>query len=72
MNDQMEKAHSNLNIDNFEDMCQDLSNCIANNPDLIAKISEAQANKEKDQITKNEQQLSNLIGEFFSNNLLQP
>ena len=72
MNDQMEKAHSNLNIDNFEDMCQDLSNCIVNNPDLIAKIAEAQTNNEKDQIKKNEQQLSNLIGKFFSNNLLQP
>ena len=72
MNDQMEKAHSNLNIDNFEDMCQDISSCIANNPDLIAKIAEAQANNEKDQIKKNEQELSNRIAIFFSNNLLQP
>lgn len=72
MNDQMEKAHSNLNIDHFEDMCQDISSCIANNPDLIAKIAEAQANKEKDQIQNNEQQLSNRIAIFFSNNLLQP
>lgn len=72
MNDQMEKAHSNLNIDHFEDMCQDISSCIANNPDLIAKIAEAQANNEKDQIKNNEQQLSNRIAIFFSNNLLQP
>ena len=72
MNDQMEKAHSNLNIDNFEDMCQDISSCIANNPDLIAKIAESQANNEKDQIKKNEQELSNRIAIFFSNNLLQP
>lgn len=72
MNDQMEKAHSNLNIDHFEDMCQDISSCIANNPDLIAKIAEAQANNEKDQIKKNEQELSNRIAIFFSNNLLQP
>jgi len=68
MNEQLEKAHSNLNItDNFEDMCQDISSCIANNPELLAKIAEAQINKQNDQILINEQKLSELIANFFSN-----
>ena len=72
MNEQLEKAHSNLNItDNFEDMCQDISTCIANNPDLIAKIAEAQTNREKDQIATNEKKLSTLIASFFSNDQLE-
>lgn len=73
MNEQLEKAHSNLNItDNFEDMCQDITSCISNNPELLAKIAEAQINKEKDNILINEQKLSALIAHFFSNDQIQP
>ena len=71
MNEQLEKAHSNLNIDNFEDMCHDISTCIANNPELLAKIAEAQQVRGQKQIQENEQILSNRINKFFSNSQIE-
>lgn len=55
-----------IKMEAFEDKCQDLSNCM-NNPNFLAKLSDAQKKNELDQIKSNEKILSDRINAFFSN-----
>lgn len=62
-------AINSIKIEQFEDKCQDLSNCI-NNPTFLATLSNAQKKNELDQIKSNEKILSERINMFFSNKQL--
>ena len=57
---------NDIKMEEFEDKCQDISNCM-NNPAFLAKLSDAQKKNELDQIKSNEKILSDRINAFFSN-----
>ena len=57
-------------IEHFEDKCPDISACIANNPELIKKIAEAQKENEQKDIILTEESLSSKVASFFSEPLL--
>ncbi len=77
MNQKMEQSHSNLNgalqggsapaQEGFEDTCQDLSQCIANNPQLAKQIADEIAQQNTQTIQQQEQTLVNLINSFLNN-----
>ena len=57
-------------IEPFEDKCPDISACIANNPELIKKIAEAQKENEQKDVMLTEESLSSKVASFFSEPLL--
>lgn len=82
MNRNLEKSQENLNksisgrpIEQFEDIyrdeCKDISKCL-DDPDVVAKLTEAQNKKEEDKIHNNEALLSSRVSSFLSNIKLKP
>jgi hypothetical protein len=74
MNQQMEKSHSNLNgalqgnsSEGFEDVCQDISQCIANNPQLAQQIAKEISQQNAQSLSQQEQTLVNQISVFLNN-----
>jgi hypothetical protein len=83
MNKQMSQAHQNLGNalsgatingnksgntkESFEDMCQNVSQCIANNPELAQQISQQIAEQNKQSVAQQEEQLMTLINPFLTN-----
>jgi hypothetical protein len=75
MNKHLSKAHSNLggalkgNLSKIEgfDNCQNISQCLQNNPQLLEEIQQQNAQQNAQQ---QEGQLTNLIGPFSSNDAL--
>lgn len=69
MNDTMEKGFTDIQklstIQAFEDKCSDISNCLSN-PEIIAKIAEAQKMNQIDNFKLNEQTLLQRTTSFFS------
>ena len=55
--------------ENFEDQCQDISACIANNPDLIKKIAQAQKDNEQNEMLVNEDLISQNVTSFLNDKL---
>jgi hypothetical protein len=53
--------------ESFEDMCQDVSQCIANNPELAQQISQQIAEQNKQSVAQQEEQLMTLINPFLTN-----
>ncbi len=81
MNTQLEKAHANLGsalqgnpIEPFDDMCQDISQCIANNPQLAQQIAQQVLQQQEEQqaltILQEEQQLMTKIVPFMSQDFM--
>jgi hypothetical protein len=73
MNEQLEKAHSNLGnalqgkvAEGFEDMCQNISKCIADNPELAKEIEKQLSEQNQQNIIQDEQELMNKINPFIS------
>ena len=77
MNSQLEKSHANLGsalqgnpIEPFDDMCQDISQCIANNPQLAQQIAQQVLQQEEEQqqqlVTQESQQLLQRINPFLA------
>lgn len=83
MNDQMEKSQANLGsalqgapIEAFNDMqnsCQDLSQCIKDNPDLVSQVAQQICNKQTDKTNqKNEENtINNKLKKFNTDTQLQ-
>jgi hypothetical protein len=78
MNQQLQKSQANLGtalqgqpIETFEDMCQDLSQCIANNPQIAQQIAQQQQQQQQQQQKNLTGQISTLINNFNMNNTLQ-
>jgi hypothetical protein len=77
MNSQMEKSQSGLSIalkggiENFQNICDNLSSCILNNPQFIQDLAGQISNQQNTQITediqKKEQILINKINPFLTN-----
>jgi hypothetical protein len=77
MNKQLEDSISNMDralkgeeVEGFEDMCKDISECIANNPDLVNKIAQAQQNQNKLNQAELESELIERMNKFTQNNSL--
>jgi hypothetical protein len=81
MNMQLEKAQSNLGsalqggspTEGFDDMsgvCQDISQCLANNPQLVQQIAQELNTQTVQQIAQQEQQLMALLTPFMSTQVL--
>jgi hypothetical protein len=77
MNKQLEDSISNMGkalrgepIESFEDMCQDISECIANNPELVNKIAQAQQNQSMMNQQQMEQDLITKMNKFTQNPML--
>jgi len=76
MNQQLDKAQSNLGsalqggpiegFDGSQDMCQDISQCLANDPQLAQQIAQELAQQDIQKINQQEQQLMSLLVPFVS------
>lgn len=73
MNSQLSKAHSNLNsalqgqqTEGFDDMCQDISQCIANNPQLAQQIAQQMVQQQQESIQQQEQEVITKVTPFIS------
>jgi hypothetical protein len=83
MNQQMSVAHQNLGValsgnaksgqgkESFQDMCQNVSQCIANNPQLAQQIAQQIAQQNQQTIQQQEQKLMAIINPFLTNQTLQ-
>lgn len=78
MNGQLEKSQSNLGsalqggsiqVESFQSQCDDISKCIANNPELLNKLAEAQRNQVAQNLAVYEQTLSGKVNKLFSGDL---
>lgn len=78
MNGQLEKSQSNLGsalqggniqVESFQSQCDDISKCIANNPELLNKLAEAQRNQASQNLAVYEQALSSKVNKLFSGDL---
>jgi hypothetical protein len=74
MNSQLSKSIANLNsslqVEGFDvndPMCQEVSQCVANNPQLAQQIAQQIADQNDRNFSLQEQQLSSLINNFMSN-----
>jgi hypothetical protein len=74
MNSNLSKAHGNLGnalqgqpIERFEDMCQDLQQCLTNNPQLAQQIANGISQQQQQQQQQQEQTLIGAINPFISN-----
>lgn len=65
------KSGGNSEKEGFQDMCQDVSQCIANNPQLAQQMAQQIAQQTQQTIAEQEQQLMNLINPFLTNQQLQ-
>ena len=81
MNTQLEKAQANLGsalqgksqpegFDNPQEMCQDISQCLTNDPQLIQQIAQELNEQNAQQIVQQEQQLMTLLIPFVSTQAL--
>jgi len=79
-NQQMSASHQNLGAalsggntvkESFQDMCQDVSQCIANNPHLAQQISQQIEQQNQQTLQQQEQQLMALINPFLTNQTLK-
>jgi hypothetical protein len=78
MNTNLVKAQSNLGsalqgqpVESFEDMCQDISKCIANNPQLAQQLAQGINQQQQQQQSQEEQILVATINKFTKNPGLQ-
>jgi hypothetical protein len=78
MNVNLEKAHGNLGnalqgqrVESFEDMCQDLTQCLANNPQLAQQLAQNINQQQQLQQQEEEQALVGAINPFIVNPGLQ-
>jgi len=74
MNSQLEQAQANLgpalqgtppSLENFEDMCNNVSTCIENNPELAKKVAVNVAEQQKREQEQQEEQLVKLVQPFL-------
>jgi hypothetical protein len=79
MNTQLEKSQSNLGsalqggsegFDDMSSMCQDISQCLANNPQLAQQIAEELNAQSAQNVAQQEQQLIALLTPFVSTQTL--
>jgi hypothetical protein len=73
MNGQLQKAQANLGsalqgqpTEGFEDMCQDISQCLANNPGLVQQIAMEMTEQSTQQIVQQEENLMKAIMPFLN------
>jgi hypothetical protein len=73
MNVQLQKAQANLGsalqgqpTEGFEDMCQDISQCLANNPGLVQQIAMEMTEQSTQQIVQQEENLMKAIMPFLN------
>lgn len=78
MNNHLQKSHANLGaalqgqaIEPFDNMCQDLSQCLANNPQIIQQIVDAQQKSEKQEQKSQQQEISKILQLFNTDTTLQ-
>jgi hypothetical protein len=78
MNTNLEKAHGNLGsalqgqrVESFEDICQDISQCLANNPQLAQQLAQSINQQQQQQQQEEEQALVGAINPFIINPGLQ-
>lgn len=76
MNPQLQKAQANLGnalqgnspaIENFQDTCQDIASCLANDPQLIQQLAIEISEQNDQQIVQQQEQLMAAINPFFTN-----
>ena len=74
MNKQLQKSQANLGSalqgnsappEAFEDMCQDISSCLANNPSLIQQIAIELSEQNDNKLVQEQEQLMKLMIPFF-------
>jgi hypothetical protein len=81
MNKELEKSQKDLGsalqggpiqrpVEKFQDKCDDITNCLMNNPEFLAKLAEAQKNAAQGNIRQYEQLMIARITKFFSNKKL--
>jgi hypothetical protein len=77
MNDKLSSAHSDLDkslqgykTEGFEDTCQNMSQCIANNPQLAQQIAQQIAQQNTQSINEQQQQLLTILKSFNDNQQL--
>jgi hypothetical protein len=75
MNGQLQKSQANLGSalqgnssppEGFEDMCQDISSCLANNPQLIQQIAIELSEQNDNQLVQQQEQLMKGLMPFFN------
>lgn len=76
INPQLQKAHANLGsalkgnsrpIENFQDTCQNVASCLANDPQLIQQLAIEISEQNDQQIVQQQEQLMAAINPFFTN-----
>lgn len=67
--DKLKSALKGNSVENFEDQCEDISACLANNPDLIKKIIQAQKDNEQNEMLLNEDLISQNVTSFLNDKL---
>jgi len=74
MNPQLQKAHANLgsalignSIEPFQDMCQNVASCLANDPQLIQQLAIEISEQNDQQLVEQQEQLMAAINPFFTN-----
>jgi hypothetical protein len=77
MNMNLSKAHGNLGnalqgqpIESFEDVCQDISQCLANNPQLAQQLAQNISQQQQQQQQQQEQALITAMNPFNTNQVL--
>jgi hypothetical protein len=79
MNPLLEKSQAHLGsalqgtpppTENFQDMCQDIGSCLANNPELIQQIAIEISEQNDQQIVQEQEQLMAAVNPFFTNSEL--
>jgi hypothetical protein len=75
MNNYLEKAQNDLNVslaspEGFEDKCQGITDCILNNPEFLAKLSESQRKQDTLQFQKIQTELNKRMNTFLSDKIL--
>lgn len=75
MNSYLEKAQNDLKeslagAEGFEDKCQSISECVLNNPQLLAKLFESQTKQDAMQIQKKQEELNKRMNTFLSDKVL--
>lgn len=73
MNSQLQKSQSNLGsalqgkpTEGFDDMCQDMSQCLANNPQLIQQIAIELSQQNDNKLVQEQEQLMTALSPFFN------
>ena len=78
MNTQLQKSHASLGtalqglpVESFQDSCQNVAQCIANNPQLAQQLAQQVTQQQQQQLQQQETQLSKILQSFNANQPLQ-